>query len=77
MFIDGRDMIIEDLLLELRDIVRNQCAGEANVEVLVSVREDAVKVKGFASMSGCDVHVAQNDDGYLLKISGGACNACR
>lgn len=77
MHIDGRGMIIEDLLLKIRETVRSQCVGEANLEILVTLRDDAIKIKGFASMSGCDVRVMQNDDGYLLKISGGTCNACR
>ena len=77
MYIDGRNMTIEDVLIKLRDAVRSQPAGESDVELYVESRESAVKVKAFASMSGNTVEVAKKDDGFYIRVTGGSCNACR
>ena len=73
MFIDGRGKSIEEVLTNMRDVVRTQCAGEADVEVLVETREFAIKVKGFATMSGCNVKVSKHPDGYTMRVTGGSC----
>lgn len=77
MYIDGTRSSIEDVLTKVRDLMRSQPAGEADVEVLVESREHAIKVKAFCSMTGCDVKTARSDDGYRMKVTGGSCNACR
>jgi len=77
MYIDGRRSSIEEVLIRVRDIVRSQPAGEADVELIVDSREHAIKVKAFCAMTGCDVKTTKGDDGYLMKVTGGSCNACR
>lgn len=77
MYIDGRNMAIEDVLTRLRDAVRTQPAGESDVELLVQSREYAVKIKAFAAMSGNTIEVLKKDSGFFIKVTGGSCNACR
>jgi len=77
MFINGKDMTIEEILTRLRDAVRMQPAGESDVELFVERREHAVNIKAFASMSGNTVEITKKDDGYSIKVTGGSCNACR
>ena len=73
MYIDGRDLSIEEVLTRMRDIARAQCGAEVDLQVHVDSKDDAAKIKGFASMTGCDVKIQRKDDGYLMNISGGSC----
>jgi len=77
MYIDGRNLSIEDVLLKVRDTVRSQPVGESDVELLVETRDYAVKVKAFATMSGNTVDITRKGEGYLIRVTGGSCNACR
>ena len=43
------------------------------MQVHVDSKEAAVKIKGFASMTGCHVKISRKDAGYLMNISGGSC----
>ena len=71
--INGKELSIEEVLSELRDTVRCQPVDSADVEVFVTSKEDAGKVKSYANMSGLDIKVTRKDEGYLLTIKGGSC----
>ena len=77
MYIDGKNQSIEEVLIKVRDTVRSQPTGESDVEVYVETRDHAVKVKAFATMSGNTVDISRKDGGYLIRVTGGSCNACR
>lgn len=71
--IDGREMQIEDVLKKLRDFLGSRSSLDEPVEVLVRTREDAKKVKGFASMTGSTTKFTQHGGYCSLLVSGGSC----
>jgi len=71
--IDGRQMPVEEVLSILRDEFRKHYTGVINIEVLVSERQRAAKVRTFCSMTGFEVKVLQTGDDYLVTIKGESC----
>lgn len=71
--IDGRRMPIEEVLSLLRDEFRKNYTGVLNIEVLVTDRQKAAKVRTFCSMTGFEVQVHQAGDDYLITIKGESC----
>lgn len=73
MYIDGRGISVEDTMKKMREIARTQCGTAVDLEVEVDTKEDAMKIKGFASMTGCKVEIKKKNTGYLMNISGTSC----
>ncbi|MBI5848293.1 MAG: hypothetical protein HZB31_10180 [Nitrospirae bacterium] len=66
-----------DTLLQLREMFPSLADEADSLEVLVCVREDAVRVRAFAAMSGFRTELCREDDHYRISISGSSCGCCR
>ncbi len=75
MHIDARQLDLQDLLKQLKEVLATNIGSEVNIEVLVSSREDARKVTGFVSMSGCCAKVDKTDNYYIIHVAGNICCA--
>ena len=71
--IDGRGVVIEDLLKALMEVFVASRMEEMTMDVLVSARDDAAKVKAYSSMSGYVCSVSREGDDYVVKLTGSYC----
>ena len=71
--VDGRDVKIEELLMGLREVFHASKMREMTMDVLVSSRDHAIKVKTYSAMSGYKCSVSREGDDYLIHLSGSFC----
>ncbi|MGD2079612.1 MAG: hypothetical protein PVJ36_00590 [Nitrospirota bacterium] len=73
MDIDARDLGEKEVILRLREIFKTRGGEQLRVDIAVSGRGLANKIRAFAKMSGYDVE-CHDRDGYLeVRISGSSC----
>ena len=68
MFIDARGLKDPEPLVKLREALRDQCTVENDITMLVDGKEEARKVKIFASMTYSPCEITKRDDHYELTI---------
>jgi hypothetical protein len=73
MEIDGREMAVQELLKQLKDILSSKRECFLSIDVLVKTVSDAKKITGFASMSGCTATIETKDDYCIIHVRGIPC----
>lgn len=73
MVIDGREIELQELFVNLKEIMCSSCGKEVDVDILVKSGSDSRKVNAFASMSGCRASIEKKEGYYIVHISGYAC----
>ncbi|HBH62157.1 MAG TPA: hypothetical protein DDX85_10560 [Nitrospiraceae bacterium] len=73
MEIDGREMDVQEVLKQLKDILSSKRACFLAIDVLVSTVSDAKKITGFASMSGCTAEIDIKDNYCIIHVRGIPC----
>ncbi len=73
MDIDGRTLGDKEIILKLREIFRTQGGEQLRVNVAVSDRGLAKKIRAFAKMSGYDTECHDKDGYFEVRISGSSC----
>jgi len=71
--IDGREIELQKLFVNLKEIMCSSCGKEVDVDILVKSGSDSRKVNAFASMSGCRTSIKKKEGYYIVHISGYAC----
>ena len=69
MLVDARGLKDKEPLLKLREALRDQCTVENDIIMLVDGKEEAKKVKLFASMTFSPCEIIKREDHYELKIT--------
>ncbi|MEW6602923.1 MAG: hypothetical protein AB1499_18270 [Nitrospirota bacterium] len=73
MEIDGREMDVQELLKQLKDIMSSKRECFLSIDVLTKTMSDAKKITGFASMSGCTAEIDKKDDYCIVHVRGIPC----
>ena len=73
MVIDAREIELQELFLNLKEMICSSCVKEVAVDVLVKSGSDSRKVNAFASMSGYRTSIEKKEGYYVVHISGYAC----
>lgn len=73
MVIDGRGRRVEDTLMQVRELFRDNCNLDLDIEVRVTDRDEAARVRAFAQMSGYSSGMTLDSEGWRVTIVGGSC----
>ena len=73
MHIDARELDLQDLLTQFKEILSAKRECFLTIDILVNTASDANKVKGFASMSGCTAEIDKKDNYYIIHVTGNPC----
>ncbi|RJR14696.1 MAG: hypothetical protein C4581_13500 [Nitrospiraceae bacterium] len=73
MELDGREMDIQDLLRQLKEILSSKRECFLSIDVLTRTLADAKKITGFASMSGCTATIDTKDNYCIIHVRGIPC----
>jgi hypothetical protein len=72
--IDARELKERDILLQLRDMFRqNEEATEMCVNLLVADKSLVKKIRAFVKMSGYESEVQEKDGNFEIRIFGTSC----
>lgn len=74
MKVDARGMKHPEPLEKLRDVMRNHCSEDIDVELLLDSSEYAKTVAAFARMSKCQTKMEKAEGHYVLSIKGARCS---
>jgi len=74
MTVDARGMKHPEPLEKLRDVMRNHCSKEIDVDLLLDTSEYAKTAAAFARMSKCQTSMEKADNHYVLRIKGARCS---
>lgn len=77
MKIDARGSMLTDVLKRLKEVTSSGSVRKEAIEVITASRTDAKQVKAFASMSGFETALYQEDDHYRVTISGDSCGCSK
>jgi len=75
MQIDARELGLEELLKQLKEILASQRGCDVDIDILLRTKRDEKKITAFVSMSGCAAHIDKKDNYYIMHISGTICCA--
>lgn len=73
MHIDARELALQDLLTQFKEILSANRECFLTMDILVNTVSDANKVKGFASMSGCTAEIDKQENYYIIHVTGNPC----
>lgn len=73
MEIDGREMDVQELMKQLKDILSSKRECFLAIDVLAKNVSDARKIAGFVSMSGCTAKIDTKDDYCMVEVRGIPC----
>lgn len=73
MVIDAREIELQELFVNLKEIMCSSSGKEVVADIRVRGYGDAKKVTAFASMSGCQTRIENKGEYCIVHISGYAC----
>jgi len=73
MFIDARDMKLQELFIQLREIFASLVGKDVAIDISMGSLTDAQKAAAFATMSGCKTDIEKKEDFFIVHITGQVC----
>lgn len=73
MDIDGREMDVQDVMKQLKEMFSSMRECYLSIDVLTKTESDAKKITGFATMSGCTATIDTKDDYCIIHVRGIPC----
>jgi hypothetical protein len=73
MYIDARELELQDLFRKLKEILASKLGEDVFLEILIQNRGDVKRIKTFVALSGCQTAVEEREGNYLVRITGSPC----
>lgn len=75
MTIDAREITPQELFIRLKEILAAHPGMNVSIEVLLNTHDATKRAVAFASMSGCQTAIKEEEGHYVLYITGIPCCA--
>jgi len=73
MILDLRDLKGDEPFRKVREVLKDLCPEDEIFEIFLNNEALAKRMKGFMTMSGCNVELLRTQEAWIVKVTGRNC----